>query len=44
MFGLPPETAFLVFGFPALWIVYTVVFLLRTRDWEREDASPEDRQ
>lgn len=44
MFGLPPETTFLVFGFPLLWIVYTIVFLVRSRDWEREDARPEDRQ
>ncbi|MDH4108172.1 MAG: hypothetical protein OEW35_07630 [Gammaproteobacteria bacterium] len=43
MFGLPPETAFLVFGFPALWVIYTLVFLRRSRDWENEDVTPEDR-
>lgn len=37
MFGLPLETTIIVFGFPAFWIVYTIVFLLRTRDWERDD-------
>ena len=33
MFGLPLETSFLLFGFPLFWIVYTVAFLLRTRNW-----------
>ena len=40
MFGLPIETALLVFGFPAFWIAYTIVFLVRTRDWD--DAGPMD--
>ena len=40
MLGLPLSTAFLVFGFPALWVLYTVVFLLLSRDWENDrDAS-----
>ena len=39
MFGLPAETAFLVFGFPVLWIIYTIVFLLRTRNWDDETAG-----
>lgn len=33
MFGLSLDTSLLVFGFPLFWIVYTVVFLLRTRHW-----------
>ena len=37
MFGLPLETSVIVFGFPVFWIVYTIVFLIRTRDWERRD-------
>jgi len=37
MFGLPPTTAAMVFGCPLFWIVYTLVFLWRTRDWERDD-------
>jgi hypothetical protein len=36
MFGLPLETTLLVFGFPSFWILYTIVFLLVTRDWEEE--------
>ncbi len=36
MFGLPFSTAFLVFGFPALWILYTVGFLLLSRSWEND--------
>lgn len=39
MFGLPIETAFVVFGFPVFWIVYTLIFLVRTRDWERSDKG-----
>ena len=35
MFGLPLGTAFLVFGFPVIWILYTVIFLVVSRDWHR---------
>ena len=35
MFELPLSTTLLVFGFPAFWVAYTVVFYLTTRDWER---------
>jgi hypothetical protein len=38
MFGLPTSTTFLVLGFPALWILYTIGFLIVTRRWE----DPED--
>ena len=38
MVGLPVETALVVFGFPAFWIIYTVVFLYRSRDW-KDDAG-----
>lgn len=41
MFGLPFETAVVVFGFPLFWIVYTVVFLLRTRDWVDDSGDDE---
>lgn len=36
MFGLPFATTFLVFGIPALWVLYTVVFLFLSRDWEND--------
>ncbi len=42
MFGLPIETTLLVFGFPLFWIVYTLVFLYRTRHWSDDDAQQED--
>ena len=42
MFGLPFETSLVVFGFPVLWIVYTLVFLVRTRRWEQADPVEED--
>ena len=39
MFGLPLGTTFLVFGFPLLWVLYTIGFLLWTRDWKNEGDS-----
>lgn len=42
MFGLPWETSLVVFGFPLLWIVYTAVFLWRTRDWKHDDPGSGD--
>ena len=42
MFGLPLETTLLVFGFPLFWLVYTAVFLYRTRHWRDDDARQDD--
>jgi hypothetical protein len=42
MFGLPFETALVVFGFPVFWIIYTAVFLYRSRDW-KDDAGDDPR-
>jgi hypothetical protein len=39
MFNLPPDTAWLLLGFPLLWIVYTVVFLYVSRHWGRRGPS-----
>jgi len=39
MFGLPPETALLVFGFPVFWILYTIGFLYVSRRWRRESGD-----
>ena len=44
MFELPLSTTLLVFGFPLFWIVYTLVFLYRTRDWKREEKRWEGRE
>ena len=41
MFGLPIETALVVFGFPLLWVGYTAVFWLTTRHWPK-DPEPGD--
>jgi len=38
MFGLPFETALVVFGFPIFWVIYTAVFLYRSRGW-KDDAG-----
>lgn len=42
MFGLPVETALLVFGVPVLWIIYTVIFLIRSRHWQDDEATGDD--
>ena len=42
MFGLPASTTFLVLGFPALWILYTVCFLLVSRNWENDRENDGD--
>lgn len=33
MFGLPAATSWVLFGFPAFWIIYTVVFLIKSKNW-----------
>jgi hypothetical protein len=42
MFGLPFETLLLVFGFPVFWILYTIVFLVMSKDWVKDDAAGDD--
>ncbi len=42
MFGLPFETALLVFGFPLFWIGYLAVFMLLSRDWDGDTGTEEE--
>jgi hypothetical protein len=42
MFGLPLETTLLVFGFPLFWVIYTAIFLYRTRRWRDDDTVEDD--
>jgi len=42
MFGLPAGTLWLVLGFPLFWIAYLVVFMLRTRNWDRDSAARDE--
>ena len=42
MFGLPIETTLLVFGFPVFWILYTIVFLILSKDWVKDEAESDD--
>jgi hypothetical protein len=42
VFGLPWSTTVLVFGFPLVWIAYTLVFLAATRAWERDEPQHGD--
>lgn len=39
MFGLPLETSVIVFGSPLVWIVYTLIFLWRSRNWAADEAE-----
>lgn len=43
MFELPLSTTLLVFGFPLFWIVYSLIFLYRTRTWKDKDTERERR-
>ena len=42
MFGLPIETLLLVFGFPLFWIAYLIVFMIVTRNWDKDSASEDE--
>ena len=42
MFGLPIETLLLIFGFPLLWIAYLIVFMLVTRNWNKDTAAEDE--
>lgn len=39
MFGLPWSTTLIMGGVLLFWVVYTIVFYLRTADWIVEDAD-----
>lgn len=39
MFGLPWSTTLIMGGVMLFWVVYTIVFYLRTADWAVEDAD-----
>ena len=40
MFGLPLETLLLLFGIPSVWILYTIAFLMVSRNWGRDLGAP----
>lgn len=37
MFELPAFTVFVMIAVPAFWVLYTVGFLIISRDWPRDD-------
>lgn len=39
MFGLPMMTVVIIFGIPAIWVVYTLVFVYLSRHWKAEDVA-----
>ncbi|MGO1440582.1 MAG: hypothetical protein ACTHVY_10885 [Brevibacterium yomogidense] len=39
MFGLPMSTTLIMGGVMLFWVVYTIVFYVRTKNWAIEDAD-----
>lgn len=39
MFGLPAATVAVIFGIPAIWVIYTIVFVYLSRHWSAEDVD-----
>lgn len=39
MFGLPAATVVIIFGIPAIWVIYTLVFVYLSRGWKAEDVA-----
>ena len=39
MFGLPGLTTLVLFGFPLFWIAYTIIFWVKTRNWEDDGET-----
>ena len=42
MFGLPGITAAVLFGFPIFWIVYTIIFFVKSKDWPKDVETEEE--
>lgn len=39
MFGLPTATVVIIVGIPAVWVIYTLVFVFLSRGWKAEDVA-----
>ena len=39
MFGLPMSTTLIMGGIMLFWVVYTIIFYVRTKNWPIEDAD-----
>lgn len=39
MLGLPVSTTLIIFGIPAIWVIYTLVFVYKSRHWSVEDVD-----
>ncbi|AZU02306.1 hypothetical protein [Brevibacterium linens] len=39
MFGLPTATVVIIAGIPAIWVIYTLVFVFFSRGWRAEDVA-----
>ncbi len=42
MFGLPAATSWVLFGFPAFWVVYTIVFFVKSRNWPDDNDGNDE--
>lgn len=43
MFGLPATTVVIIFGIPAIWVIYTLTFVYLSRGWKAEDVAEDQR-
>jgi len=39
VFGLPTATVVIIVGIPAIWVIYTLVFVFLSRGWKAEDQA-----
>jgi len=42
MFGLPGATVAVLFGFPLFWIVYTIIFFVKSKNWPDDLETKEE--
>lgn len=42
LFGLPTATVVIIFGIPAIWVIYTLVFVALSRRWKAEDVAEDE--
>ena len=42
MFGLPTATVVIIFAIPAIWVIYTLVFVVLSRGWKAEDIAEDE--
>lgn len=44
MFGLPATTTAIMVSVLGFWVIYTLVFYIRTKDWSVEDSDADQEE